>query len=65
MKQIQMVSIFRDSNGMRVGTMHSNIEGNKVISNNVRQSYVLIDPDQVELAKTILALGQALIEADE
>lgn len=65
MKQIQMVSIFRDSNGMRIGTVHSVIDGNKLVKNNCRQSYILTSEEETALAEAILALGQSLIDGDE
>ncbi|WP_290155197.1 hypothetical protein [uncultured Dubosiella sp.] len=64
MKNVQMVSVFRDSNGMRIGTIHSEIEGNKVVSNNIRRSYILTDPEDIALAESILARGQELIDGD-
>lgn len=63
-KQIQMVSLFRDSNGMRIGTVSSEIEGNKIKANNIRENYVLTDPEDIQKAEAVLALGQNLIEND-
>lgn len=65
MKQIQMASIFKDSNGTRIGTVHSVIEGNKLVKNNCRQSYVLTGEEEKALADAILALGQILIDGDD
>lgn len=60
-----MASIFKDSNGTRIGTVHSVIEGNKLVKNNCRQSYVLTGEEEKALADAILALGQILIDGDD
>lgn len=67
MKKVTSVTVWNDSAGVRLSVTYSDIDPTtrKVIKDNVRDNFVLMDDEELTTAANVLTLAQNIMTASE
>ena len=67
MKKVTSVTVWNDSAGVRLSVTYSEIDPatRKVIKDNVRDNFVLMDDEELTTAANVLTLAQNIMTASE
>lgn len=63
MKKVTSVTVWSDSTGTRISVTHSEIDPQtrKVIADNIRENYILMDEKESHTANALITLAQNII----
>ena len=67
MKKVTSVTVWNDSAGVRISVTYSIVDPvtRKVTADNIRENYVLSDPEEVSTAAALTALAQSILNVAE
>ncbi len=65
MKKVTSVTIWNDSAGRRLSVTYSEIdeETHKVVKDNARENFILMDSGEVKKTDTVLKIAQGILDA--
>ena len=67
MKKVTSVTVWNDSAGYRISVTYSEVDPKtrKVTADNIRENYVLSDPDEISTAAALTTLAQEIVNGAE
>ena len=66
MKKITSVTVWNDSTGTRLSVTYSEIDesSHRIISDNIRENYVLTEETEIGTASAVTALAQSFLDVE-
>ncbi len=67
MKKITSVTVWNDSTGTRLSVTYSEIDEttHRILSDNIRENYVLVGEEEISTASAVTALAQSFLDTSE
>jgi len=64
MKKVTSVTVWNDSAGTRISVTYSQIDeaSRKVVADNIRENFVLMDDGEISTAKAVTTLAQSIVD---